>query len=79
MGDYLEKFYKRNMTIEELVRRASSTTSLEQMGYAQSPNDASVKYETVIYNYLDRGQVLFLYLYFLGVIYFLADYLSLLT
>lgn len=79
MGDYLEKFYKRNMTIEELVRRASSTTSLEQMGHVPSPSDADAKYEKVIYNYLDRGEVLFLYLYFLGVIYFLADYLSLLT
>ena len=76
MGDYLEKFYRRNMTIEELVRRASSTNGLEKLDQGQTAEPP--KYITETVNHLEKSQILFLFFYLIGVIYFGADYLGLL-
>jgi len=67
MGDYLEKFYKRNMSIEELVRHASNNNIQDQLS-----NQEEEKYETIVVNYLNNKQILFLFFYFLGILYFLS-------
>ena len=72
MGDYLEKFYRRNMSIDEIVKR-SSIVPLEPV------SEPEPKYETIIVDYLDRQQIGFLWVYLIVGIFFIHEFCQFIT
>ena len=77
MGDYLEKFYKRNLSLDEIVRRVSSTQDLALQDPVPEEPDNENKYQIIKINHISTAQIIFLFIYLELSIYFWADTLGL--